>query len=58
MMKDYAVQPAAWISFDEVGCAWATDLDHAARLAKAFGEHCIVWVCPHSGRPYPHSYAN
>ena len=45
----FAVQPANWSSFDEWGCEWATDINHAYRLAKAFGEECIIWRIPNSG---------
>ena len=47
----FAVQPASFGSFDEWGCEWATDINHAYRLARAFGEDCIVWRCPHVGNP-------
>ena len=45
----FAVQPANWSSFDEHGCDWATDINHAYRLAKAWGEDCIIWRIPNSG---------
>ena len=32
----FAVQPSAFGSFDEWGCLWATDFDHALRLAHLF----------------------
>ena len=33
----YAVQPAAWQSFDDRGCDYAANIDHAYRL-------CSVWI--------------
>ena len=45
----FAVQPATWSNFDEHGCDWATDINHAYRLAKAWGEDCIIWRIPNSG---------
>jgi hypothetical protein len=33
----YAVQPAAWSNFDEHGCDYAANIDHAYRL-------CSVWL--------------
>ncbi len=32
----FAVQPSSFGSFDQWGCQWATDLNHAVRMAKAF----------------------
>jgi hypothetical protein len=46
-----AVQPTAWQSFDEWGCLWATDMRHAFRLAKAWGEECMIWQVPTNGEP-------
>jgi hypothetical protein len=34
----FAVQPSSFASFDELGCQWATDLNHAVRMAKRFAE--------------------
>jgi hypothetical protein len=48
----FAVQPTAWSSFDEHGCDWATDIDHAYRIAQAWGEDCTVWRVPTSGTAY------
>jgi hypothetical protein len=43
----FAVQPSTFASFDEWGCEWATDLNHAVRMAKAFAasEHTaqVIW---------------
>jgi len=44
----FAVQPAAFAEFDEHGCEWATDLDHARDLAFDWsidegGAAMIVW---------------
>lgn len=47
----FAVQPKSFARFDEWGCEWATDINHAYRLAAAFGEDCIIWRCPHQGEP-------
>jgi len=47
----FAVQPAAWSSFDEWGCLWATDINHAYRLAQTLGEKAMIWRCPHQGEP-------
>ena len=51
MTDTFAVQPAAWGTFDQWGCDWATDIDHAYRLAAAWGEECIIWRCPAKGDP-------
>ena len=48
----FAVQPRAWTTFDEWGCEWATDINHAYRLAQAFGEQCTIWRVPHTGDAY------
>ena len=32
----FAVQPSAFQRFDEWGCQWATDLNHAVSMAKHF----------------------
>jgi hypothetical protein len=32
----FAVQPKSFTSFDEWGCQWATDLNHAVQMAKTF----------------------
>ena len=45
----FAVQPTAWSNFDEWGCDWATDINHAYRIARAWGEDCTVWRVPHNG---------
>ena len=47
----YAVQPAAWTSFDPYGCDWATDINHAYRLGQLWGETCMIWMCPDKGAP-------
>ena len=47
----FAVQPSAWSNFDPHGCDWATDIHHAYRLAKAWGEECMIWQVPLSGEP-------
>jgi hypothetical protein len=38
----FAVQPSSWSQFDSHGCDWAIDIDHAYRIAKAWGEDCII----------------
>ena len=48
---NFAVQPASWTKFDEWGCQWATDINHAYNIAKASGEECVIWRCPHQGDP-------
>tara|TARA_Y100000004_G_scaffold192173_1_gene252255 strand:+ start:551 stop:754 length:204 start_codon:yes stop_codon:yes gene_type:complete len=45
----WAVQPATWTNFDEHGCDWATDINHAYRIAQAWQEDCIIWRIPNSG---------
>lgn len=51
-MFDYAVQPKSFGKrLDEWGCLWATDIDHAYRLAQTFDESCVIWRCPHQGAP-------
>jgi hypothetical protein len=51
LTASFAVQPASWSSFDQWGCDWATDINHAFRLAQAWGEECIIWRCPNQGEP-------
>ena len=54
MQTTFAVQPAAFGSFDQWGCDWATDIDHAYRLARAAaedGEDQVIWRCPLQGNP-------
>jgi hypothetical protein len=51
----FAVQPASFSQFDEHGCEWATDLDHARDLAFDWsidegGAAMIVWRLT-SGNP-------
>jgi len=46
----FAVQPAAWANFDPHGCDWATSIDHADRIAQAWGEECMIWKVPHNGK--------
>ena len=52
-MTTFAVQPSSFGSFDEWGCLWATDIDHAYRLARAAaedGEDQDIWRLT-SGNP-------
>jgi hypothetical protein len=54
MTATFAVQPSSWSKFDEHGCDWATDINHAYNIAKAWGEECIIWRIPNSGgNPIP-----
>ena len=53
MQTAFAVQPAAFGSFDQWGCDWATDIDHAYRLASMLGEDAVIWRCPAKGNPIP-----
>ena len=46
-----AAHPASFANFDEWGCDWATDINHAYRLAATYGEDAIIWRCPHQGNP-------
>lgn len=48
----FAVQPTSFSRFDEWGCEWAIDLEHAYRLARAFGVDCTIWRVPHTGTAY------
>ena len=48
LTSNFAVQPASFSNFDEWGCEWAIDMQHAYRLADAFGEPCVICVCPTS----------
>jgi len=49
----FAVQPATFGSFDQWGCEWATDLNHAVRMAKAFaaaeGTAQVIWRVANEG---------
>ena len=51
LTANWAVQPRSFGTFDEYGCEWATDINHAHRLAMAFGEDCVIWRFPHQGAP-------
>jgi hypothetical protein len=51
MTNAIAVQPIAWGAFDAWGCEWATDMDHAYRIAQLWGEECMIWRCPPNGDP-------
>lgn len=51
MTNAIAVQPIAWESFDAWGCSWAMDMNHAFWLGKAWGEPCMIWLCPAKGEP-------
>ena len=46
-----AVQPAAWQTFDEWGCVWASDMRQAFQIGKLWGEECMIWMCPEQGEP-------
>lgn len=52
LTANFAVQPRAWTNFDERGCEWATDINHAYRLAKLWGEDATIWRVPHTGDAY------
>ena len=41
----YAVQPKAWGKFDEWGADYTCNLQSAQRIAKAWGETCVIWKC-------------
>ena len=47
----YAIQPSAWAKLDEWGCDWAPDIHTAYRIGKAWGEECMIWMCPPAGEP-------
>ena len=47
----YAIQPTAWGSFDSYGCDWAPTIEHAYRIAQAWGEECMIWAVPAKGEP-------
>ena len=49
LTASWAVQPATWANFDEHGCDWATDINHAYDIARAWGEDCIIWRVPNNG---------
>ena len=49
LTASFAVQPTAWQSFDEWGCDWATDINHAYRIAQQWGEECMIWRVPNNG---------
>ena len=51
LTANFAVQPASFGSFDEWGAEWATDINHAYRLAATYEEDAIIWRCPHVGEP-------
>ena len=52
MSATIAVQPIAWGNFDEHGCEWVPDMNHAFMVAKIWGEPCMVWMVPSMGLPY------
>jgi len=49
----FAVQPSAFQRFDEWGCQWATDLNHAVAMAKRFAaldaEPQTIWRVANQG---------
>jgi len=47
----FAVQPKSFGTFDEWGCLWATDINHAYQLAATLEEDAVIWRCPHQGEP-------
>ena len=51
MTHAIAIQPTAWQTFDAHGCMWATDMEHAYRIAQQWGEPCMIWMCPVHGAP-------
>jgi hypothetical protein len=48
----FAVTPAYWSKFDANGCWWATDIQHARRIALWWGEECMIWAVPERGAAY------
>ena len=52
LTASWAVQPRSFGQrLDEWGCSWATDINHAYRIAQQMGEDCVIWRCPHVGEP-------
>ena len=49
MKATYAVQPAFFGEFDQWGCDWATDIEHAYNLARYSGVESIIWKVPANG---------
>jgi hypothetical protein len=50
----FAVQPASFGSFDEWGCLWATDINHAYSMGRreaTSGQDQVIWRIPHNGHP-------
>ena len=47
----FAVQPKSFGTFDEHGCDWATDINHAYQIAATYDEDAVIWRCPHQGEP-------
>ena len=47
----FAVQPKSFGNFDEHGCDWATDINHAYQLAATYDEDVVIWKCPAKGEP-------
>ena len=52
----FAVQPSAWGTFDPHGCDWATDMNHAYRIAQAWGEECMIWAVPANPKADPYRW--
>lgn len=50
MTYGFAVQPTAWGAFDPHGCQWAENMNHAYAIAKVWGEECMVWMVPATGK--------
>lgn len=50
MTYGFAVQPISWGAFDPNGCEWATDMRHAYLHGKIWGEPCMIWMVPASGK--------
>ena len=49
MTYGIAVQPTAWSNFDQWGCMWAENMEHAYKIAKVWGEPCMIWHVPATG---------
>lgn len=46
----FAVQPAAWSTFDEHGAEYSASIHSAYRIGQMWGEPCMIWRLT-SGHP-------
>ena len=48
----FAIQPASWSTFDEHGCVYCTDINHAYRLCQSEPD-MMIWGIPNNPKSMP-----